>query len=153
MTFHTIKVSKNPKFRQCLAQAIMAEARPGYLDNFHGRHYADPVAGIVYLGKDDQPWDDDAKSHIVPVSNFVFDTSEYSGVVDWDSTEFPYADMLSAFLVSNEHEPFEPTRYELIQFAHGNGWENLIEDIEDEARNQTMARLLGEILDEVAIRS
>jgi len=147
-----VQVSKNPKFRRCLAQAIIAEAHPGYLISLQGKHYADPVAGIVYLRKDDQPWDDDVAFRVVPVDNLVSGTSDYSDEVDWEIPEIPYADMLSAFLV-DEDETWEPQRSEVIQFARRHQWKERIEEIEDLAHDETIDLILDEILDEVDVRS
>ena len=79
MTFHTIKVNDDPKFRRAVAKAILAQSHPGYHSSVQGGHYADPVAGIVYLKRGNQcPWPDDVDHRIVGVEALVIDPGAYS---------------------------------------------------------------------------
>jgi len=151
MTFHTIKVNDDPKFRRAVAKAIMAQSHPGYHSSVQGGHYADPVAGIVYLMRGDQcPWPDDVNHRIVEVELLVLGAGDYSGEVDWDIPQMPRGDMLAAYRESGGTEDWDQNASEVIEFARSHQqWKERIEEIEDLAHDETISLILDEILDEI----
>lgn len=157
-----LRVSECPKFRREVAEKVVSEAHPGY--HGQGYYYADPVEGKVYYKETTaawNPWNDSIGWRIVGVEALVNqDSNDFSPEVDWDVVDFPYREMVTAYLEA-EDEEFEENgdvpewvdRRTVIEFASDDDrWSQLIEQIENTAYEEAVSLALFEMLDEIVIQ-
>lgn len=154
-----LRVSDDKNFRQKVAEALIAEAHPGY--HSQGYYYADPVEGRVYYREQNaawNPWDEEIDWRIVPIDRLV-DGGNFDPSVDWDVAYLDnYRDMVAAYLESEEEE-FEGNgdipwvnKKDVINFAsEDDRWKDEIEEIDLINYEQAISFALSEIQDEVVV--
>lgn len=154
-----LRVSDDKNFRQKVAEALVAEAHPGY--HSQGYYYADPVEGRVYYREQNaawNPWDEEIDWRIVPIDRLV-DGGNFDPSVDWDVAYLDnYRDMVAAYLESEEEE-FEGNgdipwvnKKDVINFAsEDDRWKDEIEEIDLINYEQAISFALSEIQDEVVV--
>ena len=158
-----IRVSQDKAFRQKVAEAVVAEAEPGY--HSQGYYYADPVEGVVHFKQNQafwNPWSDDINFLVVGIGELVSQGNDFDPSVDWDIASIPKREMIAAFL-EDQGEEFEAngdipnwvSMSEVIAFAvsHSEEWQKQIEEIESNAREEAIAFALSEILDEIVVEA
>lgn len=157
-----LRVSENDEFRKKTAEAIVSQASAGYLTDYHGRHYADPVEGKLYFRQCFQsisPWSDLIDWRIVPVEALVNeDGNDFSPETDWDIADIPYREMAIGYL-EFEGEDLEENgdipewvgRDDVISFARDSQWGDLLEQIEQQSHAEAVKFALLEFLDEVIV--
>ena len=156
-----LRVNESQSFRQKVAEALVAEAHPGY--HCMGYYYADPVDGGVYYRQTNapwNPWNESVDWRIVPVSELVNEGNSFDPSVDWSVVDLPdYRDMVKAYLESEE-EGFEDNgdipdwvnKNDVIIFAsEDDRWKEQIEETERVSYEQAFEFALSEIKDEVVI--
>lgn len=156
-----LRVNESQAFRQKVAEALVAEAHPGY--HCMGYYYADPVDGGVYYRQTNapcNPWSESVDWRIVPVDKLVDDDGNFDPSVDWSAADLPdYRDMVKAYLESEE-EGFEDNgdipdwvnKTDVINFASDDDrWQEEIEEIKKISHEQAISFALSEIKDEVVV--
>ena len=149
-----LRVNESQAFRQKVAEALVAEAHPGY--HCMGYYYADPVDGGVYYRQTNAPWNPWSESvdwRIVPVDKLVDDDGNFDPSVDWSAADLPnYQDMVEAYYEWTEKDDFEVSKIDVINFASDDDrWQEEIEEIEKISHEQAISFALSEIKDEVVV--
>jgi len=164
-----IRVNKNEKFRQELANAIVESSPLGTL--YWQCYYVDAVDGILYK-KDAfvewNPWSESISWRIVPIESLFPDNYDFSAKIEdwsspitWEDCDINFSDIVKAYLTEEGEELEEngdipewvfPLKNDIVAFAFDSEYGHYLDAIEKVTKQRAIEFALESISNEIIIK-